>query len=159
MVKAVDPLREFSGVHPDDEGLLEHEQTVWHWTGLDVVEERHVQDSVSGFEDGATGPRLTTKTGTVDYLRLKFGMRPPERFGGEWRDEAHPLVRRGKLVPTDAFLGTIPRHVRKWLANRIAEATLLSEADAGKSSPPSSSRSEEAAAPTAASAGAPTTSS
>lgn len=151
MVKAIDPNQEFSAVHPDDADLPASEQTVWKYTVLGPKEQEALDNNKSILVESAAGESyMAMHGGTVELSAVKFALRPPENFSTEWKDEpAGPRFSPGKMHPTDAFLATIPRHVRAWLAVQIRTAGMLTEEDAGKSSQQSTAPSTKDSSPTA----------
>lgn len=140
MVKPVDPGRSATAVYETDLKADEAERTIWHYRGLTARENSYLRDRIQaleGTEEGAS--RMRYFNGTAELLRLRFGLRPPENFAAEWRGEKCTELVREDDVPTDAFLDRIPAPVRTWLAGLIADATVVTEDDAGESSRPSTS--------------------
>ncbi len=157
MVKAIDPLKEFSEVHPDDLELQETDRTIWSYTGLGLRAVEMLQNLQTALVEGAGNQpdSVAYRSGSIELTRLKFGMRPPKGFETAWAEEPAGAQFPKKFVPTDAYLDTIPKHVRAWLADLIGAASRVSEEDAEKSSPPSTSSSTKDSSPTATTADAP----
>jgi hypothetical protein len=159
MVKPINPNREYTAVHEDDADLPASEQTIWHYTALDVRAQEALDNDRSVLvEKSDGGGHMALHGGSVEYLALKRGMRPPENFDQPWSDEpAGARYGQGVMSPTDLFLNAIPRHIRQWLSFKIREAGQLTEEDAGKSSQQSTAPSMKDSSPTAEPAESPAT--
>jgi hypothetical protein len=95
-----------------------------------------LNDAAFGHTQAGGAVEVRTRQGTIAYRQVKAGLFGVRNFPG-WADEPAPEdVGRGKLVPTDAFLDTVPDPVFDRLASRVVELSWLQEDDAGKSSRP-----------------------
>ncbi len=93
---------------------------------------------------------IETRTGSVRYWNVKYGLIGVENFPG-WEAEAdsNGHIPADEQVPTDAFLDTIPDDVFSNISARVADLSTLTIDDAEKSSPQSTSSSTTPSSPSA----------
>lgn len=95
-------------------------------------------------------PEIETRTGSVKFWAVKFGLFGVENFPG-WETEKDPLglLPSGESVPTDGFLDTIDDEIFDRMAAKIQSLSTVTGDDAEKSSPPSTSSSTMPSSPDA----------
>lgn len=135
MLKPIDTASTVDAIFPGDG----EPATVWKLRALTKRTRALIMDEAAyGQTKSAGGVEVRTRAGSIAFRKVKAGLAGVVNFGQAWADEAAPDdVGRGKFVPTDAFLSTIPDQVFDWLAERIEDLSSLQESDSGKSSPPS----------------------
>lgn len=139
-MKPIDPKQTVDYVckcDRDEVGNAREDATHWKLRGLTKRQLKAIKDAsaVGNMNvNGETG--VTFRGGTVQFMRVLFGLASVERYAVAWAQAPDPLT-PGAFVVADAFLDTIPETEFGELSARIDELCTLTESDAGKSSPPS----------------------
>lgn len=136
MLKPIDPATVVEFIHPSD---TVEPRSVWRLRPLTKRARAHIlNEAAYGATNTTGGVEIRARQGSVNFAYVKAGLEGVSNFG-TWADEPAPewVGGKGRSVPTDRFLDTIPDAIFDALAEQIAALSTVSEADAGKSSPPS----------------------
>lgn len=138
---------EMEPVDPKDESLGQKPKeghSVFKLRGLGKRTRAFTQDIAAYVRTEGEEERtiIETRTGSVRYWNVKYGLIGVENFEG-WASEPDPNghLPSDEKVPTDAFLDSIPDDTFSAISARVAELSTLTVEDAEKSSPQSTSSS------------------
>ena len=132
MVIGIDPKKARLYVCKSDRELSADEQTVWHLRTLKCKESAQLQDDAVFFQQGTD--RTVVRSGSTRLKVLVMGIVSVDNFycNGSTLEWSASSPESRKLD----FLDHVPQEIRDELAVEIESGTVLSEEEAGKSTPP-----------------------